>query len=205
MSITRRTRPIEKGKHNWLEDEYILAIYMGLYSRDEHKVGIYNHYQCANIIGIKANSMKMMADNFSAYVGGANLGTDCRKMTDAFTKYKDFPEEKLRKLAVGYIEKTWNYQVRQVNVKRHIQSIGSAAFVDCYEIFETATKDLDHLEKYIDKLPHKWSKKSRELRMSHAVMLFKCICEKDALEMIIKSRVKYETVRKAKELLNKLL
>jgi len=43
MSITRTK---VRRQHNWLEKEYVVAIYMALHSSD-NKVGIYNIDQCA--------------------------------------------------------------------------------------------------------------------------------------------------------------
>lgn len=205
--IITRTRAITKVKtgrkqHNWLQNEYIVAIYMALYSR-ENKVGIYNIDQCASIIGVPSNAMKIMADNFRAYIGKTRLGTHCPKMEKAITRYKDFPEEQLRKLAVDYIEKTWNRQRGLINIERHINSIGRKTFVDYYEIFKEATADSDNQKEYLEKMSKEWTPKARRSRLAHAISIFRCKCEKRALEMIIKStRLDEETIERAKMLLN---
>ena len=205
---TIRTRAITKAKtgrkqHHWLQKEYIVAIYMALHSK-ENMVGIYNIDQCAFIIGVPSNSMKIMADNFRAYVGRTRLGTQSPRMEKAITKYKEFPEEQLRKLAVDYIEKTWNRQRGLINVERHINSIGRTTFVEYYDIFKAATADSDNQKEYLEKLSEKWTLKAKRTRLAKAINIFRCKCEKKALEMIIQSKkLEENTIEKAKMLLNK--
>lgn len=198
------TRVRARTQHNWLEKEYIVAIYMALYSRSDYKVGMYNIDQCAFLIGISSNAMKMMADNFKAYVGRSKLGTSSPRMEKAIVKYKNIPEEQLRKLAVDYIEKIWNRQRGLINVARYVNSIGKETFVDYYEIFKEATEDSDNQKEYLDKLSEAWTENSKRTKLSCAIMLFRCKCEKKALEIIIQSkRLSNDTIEKAKKLLNK--
>lgn len=199
-----RTRAIKRtGKHNWLEKEYVVAIYMALYSQD-NKVGMFNLDQCAFIIGIQSNSMKMMADNFRAYIGKTRLGTHSPRMKDAIMKYKELSEEQLRKLAFDYLEKTWNDHGRLVNVERYVNSIGKKAFIDYYEVFEKAALDSDNLKSYTKHLSRRWNEAGKMHRLACATVLFKCICEKEALEIITRStRIDKDTVEKAKMLLSK--
>ena len=207
ITTKARTRAIRRtGQHNWLDNQYIVAIYMALYSKD-NKVGMYNIDQCAFLIGIRPNVMKIMADNFRGYVGLNRLGTNCPSMKEAITKYKAFPEDKLRKLAVDYLETTWNNSRRLLDVKRYVNSIGTGAFVDYYEVFKKASLDSDNLKKYAKDLSDKWSEVGKMYRLNYANVLFKCILEKDALEIIANSKKitkkNRESIGKAKILLNK--
>ena len=77
--------------HNWQDKEQAVAIYMALHSPHDYKVGMYNIDQCAHFIGVRSNVMRVEVDNFKAFAGKANLGTDCVKMSNAFDKYKDWP------------------------------------------------------------------------------------------------------------------
>lgn len=205
--IKIRTRAIKKtGNHNWQEKEYIVAIYMALHTNN-NKVGMYSIDQCAFLIGIRPNVMKMMADNFRAYVGKANLGANSLQMKEKITKYQAFSEEKLRNLAVDYLTTTWNNSKRILDVKRYVNSIGAGAFVNYYEVFKKASLDSDNLKKYAKDLSDKWSEVGKMYRLNYANVLFKCILEKDALEIIANSKKitkkNRESIGKAKILLNK--
>ncbi len=204
-----RTRAVTKARrresHKWSEKEYVLAIYMALYS-NEYKVGIYNLDQCARCVDVKPHVFKMMSDNFRAFDGRANLGTNCPKMEKSFKKYKNIPQEELLKVAIKYIDRIWNLSRKKLDVEKYIKSIGQKAFVDYYELFEEATKDSDNIDKYVDKLPQEWNLEGRKIRTTCAVMLFRCKKEKEALSIIEKSKKLYpETIEKARMLLNKKL
>lgn len=198
----RKRRAIREDQHNWLDKEYAVAIYMALYSND-YKVWIYNHNQCANIFDMPVNAMKMMVDNFRAYAGKNRLGTSCPKMQAAFEKYKEMPKGQLAKLAIDYIEERWNLTRLPINVESYLRKIGKAAFIECYEIFEQAARDSDWQETYIEKLPERWNKNGRTLRVTFSILLFKCKRQKEALQLIAKSpRMEKEIIEKAKRLLN---
>lgn len=200
-----RTRAIKRtGKHNWLEKEYMVAIYMALHSK-ENKVGMYSIDQCAFLIGVSSNAMKMMADNFRAFLGETNLGTHSPRMKEAIVKYKTYPEEKLRKVAVDYLDKTWNNSRRLLDVKRYVNSIGTGAFVDYYEVFKKASLDSDNLKEYTKDLSDKWSQVGKMYRLNYANVIFKCILEKEALEIITKSQKITKSNRGAIEKANMLL
>jgi len=130
------------------------------------------------LIGVQSNAMKMMADNFRAYVGKTNLGTASPRMEKAITKYKNIPEEQLRKLAVDYIEKIWNRQRGLMDVQRYVNSIGKTTFVEYYEVFEEATRNSDNQKEYLEKLSEQWSDNSKRTKLSCAIMIFRSKCEK---------------------------
>ena len=82
------TKKMGKQNHIWQEKEQVVAIYMALHSPHDYKVGMLNIDQCAHYIGVRSSVMRVMVDNFKAFAGKANLGTDCDKMRNAFEKYK---------------------------------------------------------------------------------------------------------------------
>lgn len=198
---------VRKQNHNWQEKEQAVAIYMALHSPNDYKVGMFNIDQCAHYIGVRPSNMKVMVDNFKAFAGKSNLGTDCDKMRIAFEKYKDWPQERLLKLAENHIDYLWQLTRKELNVVRYIQAIGAGCFVDYYEILEKASKDYDKKNDYIDKLPHKWSLTGRAMRVAYSAYIFWCKKEQEALTIIANSRNTRkgmpETIAKAKELLKK--
>lgn len=205
MTTRAQSTIIKRGQHNWLEKEYMVAIYMALHS-DECKIGLYNIEQCAFLFGIRPNTMKSMIDNFKAYAGKNNMGVGrtCPKMMSAFEKYKVISKEQLKQMSVDYFEKRWNRQRGNIDITRYVNSVGKSAFVQFYELFELASKDADNLEHYINQLPEEWSSESRKMRVVYSSILFQCKRDKDALELIIRSsKLNKDIVDKAKKLLAK--
>lgn len=200
-------KTIRKQNHIWQEKEQAVAIYMALYSPHDYKVGMFNIDQCAHYIGIRSDVMRIMVNNFKAFAGKANLGTNCEKMRKAFEKYEALPQKELLKLAENYIERLWELTRKKLDVARYLQAIGYKCFVDYYELLEKASKDFDNKNEYIDKLPHKWSLTGRTMRVAYSSYLFWCKKEQEALTMIANSRNTRkgmpETIEKAKELLKK--
>jgi len=202
MKVKVRKFTIANGKHDWQDNEYAVAIYMALYS-NEYKVWIYNHAQCAKIFGLSASAMKMMVNNFKAYMGKNRLGTSCPKMQTAFDKYKVLAKETLAKLAIEYIESKWVSSQKQINVEKYIRKIGKQAFVDFYETFEIAAKNSNRQEIYLEKLPKEWNEEGKRMRIYFSAILFKYKRQKVALELILEKspRLNKESIEKAKNLL----
>jgi hypothetical protein len=198
----RRQRTAQTRKHNWLENEYMVAIYMALYSSD-YKVGIYNHEQYAHFFGITANAMKMMVDNFKAFAGKTRLSADCPKMEEAFNKYKGYPEFELKQLSAEYLSKIFREQRAKIDVEKYVNNIGKAAFIKYYEVFNKAARDSDNQMDYIDELKEKWTVAGKRMRISMFVRLYRTRRVKEALEIIVNSkRIDEKYLEKAKTLLS---
>ena len=89
-----------------------------------------------------------------------------------------------------------------MNIKRTLNDVGSKVFIDFFELFNSSLENSEVEER----LPAKYTEKSRKSRTNKARSIIKKGYVLDALEYILNSkRMDFETKEKAKNIKNSLL
>jgi len=87
-----------------------------------------------------------------------------------------------------------------MNIEKALNDVGAKVFIDFFELFNSTLKNYE----VIEKLPEKYTEKSRNSRTSKARKIIKEGYTLDVLEYILNSkRIDFETQEKAKKIKNK--
>ncbi len=89
-------------------------------------------------------------------------------------------------------------------LKRKLNSVGRAAFVEYFELFESYSNGKIQKDKCIEELVKNGvsNESGAAIRCSNAILIFKAKKEKEALQMVLESkRLPFNVMKKAVEIL----